>query len=328
VVIVAISAAIGCANSDYGLRAGAEPVGLPSDPPLTPTERLDEFVQAPSSKSDVLFVVDSSGSMNEEQEALATNFPALLDWFVDSGVDYHIGVVSTDMYDPLGAGQLRQSEGIRFLTPETPEIEARFADLTRIGTEGANDERGRAAAYTALALRADEANAGFLRDDAALHLIVVSDEDDNSGPWPITETGFVDFLLSLDRHITTFSSIVGPPTLLGGNRFDCRAEPGIGYLELTRRIGGVAWSICEDDWVRLLDELGFVTVGLRRSFSLRRPAEVRTVRVELEVDGEAREVFGDEWSYVDPPGAVRFGEASIPPPGAIVRVRYTVDDGS
>ena len=41
---------------------------------------------------DVLWVVDTSCSMAQEQTQLAENFEGFMTHFLDSGLDYHIGV--------------------------------------------------------------------------------------------------------------------------------------------------------------------------------------------------------------------------------------------
>src|SRR5688572_15430483 len=46
--------------------------------------------------ADILFVVDNSGSMADEQERLASNFDAFIREIAGAG-DYQIGVVSTDL---------------------------------------------------------------------------------------------------------------------------------------------------------------------------------------------------------------------------------------
>jgi hypothetical protein len=60
--------------------------------------------QPPSGKVDILVVVDNSGSMSQEQAALAANFPRLIEELMapsDSGhaavTDLHVGIISTDL---------------------------------------------------------------------------------------------------------------------------------------------------------------------------------------------------------------------------------------
>ena len=58
---------------------------------------------------DVLWVIDNSCSMTEEQQALTDNFNKFVQYFVGSGLDYHIGVVSTNWDNESGdhRGKLR-----------------------------------------------------------------------------------------------------------------------------------------------------------------------------------------------------------------------------
>ena len=116
---------------------------------------------------DVLWVIDNSCSMADEQEQLTSNFPSFINYFLDSGVDYHIGVISTDLDDSSEAGQLRAPDGVRFIIPDTEEPETVFEGMATVGIEGSGSEKGRGAAYTAIELR---------RDDAA--------NSDSTGPTP------------------------------------------------------------------------------------------------------------------------------------------------
>ncbi|MBI3178376.1 MAG: VWA domain-containing protein, partial [Deltaproteobacteria bacterium] len=59
----------------------------------------DEFVQNTAAMVDILWVVDNSSSMGEEQNGLAQSFDAFINNLVLSGVDYHVGVVATDTAD-------------------------------------------------------------------------------------------------------------------------------------------------------------------------------------------------------------------------------------
>jgi hypothetical protein len=54
------------------------------------------------SPADILFVVDNSGSMADEQARLAANFGAFIDEISQSNADYRIAVVSTDLSSSLG----------------------------------------------------------------------------------------------------------------------------------------------------------------------------------------------------------------------------------
>ena len=51
----------------------------------------DVSTQVTTPEVDVLFVIDNSCSMNNEQSELTANFPSFMAYFLDSGLDYHIG---------------------------------------------------------------------------------------------------------------------------------------------------------------------------------------------------------------------------------------------
>src|SRR5690606_21037438 len=113
---------------------------------------------------------------------LAANFSGFMTYFLDSGLDYHIGVVSTNMDTGATAhqGRLRSIGGARWIEPATPDPVEVFRQMALMGTDSHYNEKGREAAYLALALRRDTDNLGFYREDANLAIVVISDEDDYS----------------------------------------------------------------------------------------------------------------------------------------------------
>ena len=317
--LVTTLALLAACESDYELLVEDLPL-----PPPPPELQEDVFVQLASTQSDVLFVVDNSGSMASHQQRLADNAPRLFQHVVDSGVDYHVGVVTTDVDDPVEAGRLQVRQGSFWIQPRTPDQAARFGQMVALGVEGSIHESGRAATFAALQPRDDGFNAGFLRDDASLHVIVVSDEDDASGTRPISRSAFVDYLRGRKRdpHVTTFSSIVGPRREAGS----CALSPGEEYLQVTRQVGGAKLSICEDDWAPLMDELGELVTGLRRSVVLSRRPVPDTIVVQME-QGAGVQTFpapSDAWAYEEAATRVVFLGEEPPPSGSIIRVHYEV----
>lgn len=239
---------------------------------LDTPEKTDRIVQVIKPQVDVLWVVDNSCSMDEEQVKLGKNFDAFIEFFVDSGLDWHIGLVSTDTEDKTQKGKLIEKGGYRYLTDATPNPVLLFSDMARLGTSGSFSEKGLLAAQYALAAPTDairRANEGFYRDDAALHIILISDEDDQSAP-QTNRFEFASFLQNLKSDVdtpVTFSSIVGPPPL-GCSSADGDAAPAGVYQNVTRTVGGIIESICEEDWSGVLRELGLQAAGLRREYYL------------------------------------------------------------
>ncbi len=166
-------------------------------------KQCDAYTQLPVRKVDILWVVDSSGSMAPKQARLASNFQGFINQLVTANppIDFHIAVTSTDTDDAAARGKLRPwalgatSENYISCTPMmgggvtcntgpnlTTAVQA-FGQMSAVGINGSASERGLYAAYLALT---DPTNITtpvfdrFIREGAALYVVVVSDEDDAS----------------------------------------------------------------------------------------------------------------------------------------------------
>jgi hypothetical protein len=181
---------------------GTDNTSLGTEPPPVPPAEPEECT-----KMDIIFVVDDSGSMAEEQANLAANFPKFvskIDSFKTKGgskLDWRIAVTTTardityNISLPIG-GSVPMSEkgddGAFRMTPECKTTKRwveksdanaseAFRCLAKAGTGGSSIEMPLYATKLALVDRmADGTNAGFLRDDALLAVVVLTDEDDCS----------------------------------------------------------------------------------------------------------------------------------------------------
>jgi len=170
----------------------------------------------PTRKVDMLFVIDDSPETTLMQENLVRNFPVLMNTLQNSpqGLpDLRIAVVSTDM--GAGDGSIASCDasggkngifqytargdctstglapGATFIANNgvvqnyTGPLADVFACIARLGEQGCSFEHQLAAATRALGAdgRAPpEENQGFLRPEAYLFIIVVTNEDDCSAP--------------------------------------------------------------------------------------------------------------------------------------------------
>src|SRR5690606_21483555 len=64
----------------------------------TPSETNDQFVQntAQDAAVDILWVIDNSGSMGNEQADLADNFNLFIQDFITRGIDFKMAITTTD----------------------------------------------------------------------------------------------------------------------------------------------------------------------------------------------------------------------------------------
>src|SRR5262245_28774988 len=70
---------------------------------VCPTSVRESSIVVPAARptpADILFVVDNSGSMADEQENLAANFDRFISQIAGAG-DYHIAVVTTDQVNAV-----------------------------------------------------------------------------------------------------------------------------------------------------------------------------------------------------------------------------------
>ncbi|MGQ0505201.1 MAG: vWA domain-containing protein [Myxococcaceae bacterium] len=246
-------------------------------PALPPDVRVDTYTQQSASMVDVLWVVDNSESMAPRQENLAKNFQAFIQLFSQSAIDYRIAVTTTDIFKDQG--QFRGSPKV--ISPSTPNPATAFANNIRVGITGSPFEAGLEAAQMALEKQA-MANAGkatvdFLRSDAYLYLIFVSDEEDRSPLdvryyWRSFETAKG---VGNDGTVTTAAIMGDVP------RNSCGATPGTRYDLLSKLTGGEVGSICDADFANTLRKLATSAVGLKRKFTVTQPPNVETISVML-----------------------------------------------
>ena len=203
---------------------------------------VDMLKAIPDRDLDLLFVVDNSSSMIDNQAALATNFPRIIDALASlpGGLpNLHIGVVTSDMGtssagDPSPApsfsgctgagmnGQLVTNPAIadRYISDVagphgmrtrnyTGELRDVFAQLAEVGDQGCGFEQHLRAMQAALVA---PANAGFLRPDANLAVVILGDEDDCS----VAHGGF----------FTTDTSVLGPFQSFRCTRFGVTCAQG------------------------------------------------------------------------------------------------------
>lgn len=180
-------------------------------------ETVVEVPATPNRELDLLFMVDDSGSMADKQANLAANIPNLIAQLgaaPDGLPSLHLGIVSSDMgtlgtartipgpaVGVLGQGgcagsgrggsltvngaavagnfleDLRNSDGSRE-TNYSGNLADVFGDMATLGAAGCGFEQPLHAIKAALDNNVN--NAGFLRPDALLAVIMLTDEDDCS----------------------------------------------------------------------------------------------------------------------------------------------------
>jgi hypothetical protein len=264
-----------------GSGEGGTGDGSTDDPPgdqppkfdlgATPDAGVQEQPDA-CAKVDLLFVIDNSGSMKNEQDNLVASFPGFVSSMLAqlaNAESYHVGVVSTDSYDynndpcdnVLGGlitrtGGANSSDetcgpyasGKRYMS-EADDLGARFTCAAQVGTSGASDEKPLEAAIRALGpiLNAPgECNDGFLRKDALLVLVLITDEEEegSNGDPPDWYDALVLIKGGIETNIVVLS-LIGPEN----PKCEQAAEVGHRLIDFTERFTyGTIGQICADSY--------------------------------------------------------------------------------
>lgn len=224
-------------------------------------------------KVDVILAVDNSGSMSEEHEALRgpvfDSFPQTLLAINDGIDDFHLAVIDACpkpayFHDTGASGACNYSTGANYMISSSVELAAEFACVSDFsangymgeadmcidaGKFGDDDEQPGLTAAEAVADAAGEgANAGFLRDDALLFVVTITDEDE-----ALIDVNATDEIF--DRIVAAKGGDINQIVYLGiaGGSF-CdgpygSAEDAVQARELVSRFGerGVFWDLCMGD---------------------------------------------------------------------------------
>lgn len=295
----------------------------------TSRHQVDTFTQASIPRTDVLFVIDNSCSMGGEQTNIANNALKFIQTAQTTSNDYQIGVVSTDVEGcttsrtgkSVCPGALVGPPKIIKRTNANPVQE--FADAAKLGTNGSGSEKGLDAANLTLSppnITDAAKNLGFLRQDAKLAVIVISDEEDQSRTANVQF--YVDFLYSLkgrgNSTMVSFHAIVGDSP--GGcSSADGDADPGARYIEVAKRMNGLFRSVCSSDWGRIAQDIGLDAFAQQNQYFLSRTADPATIVVK--VNGVTR-TKGTDYSYDAATNSIIFVASAAPAAGATVLVEY------
>ncbi|HLL52617.1 MAG TPA: hypothetical protein VK447_03665, partial [Myxococcaceae bacterium] len=297
-------------------------------------DQVDQFTQQDGSKVDVLFVVDNTESMLEEQPKLISALPAFAEEVLARGVDLHVAFTTTGIEAASAScpGGARGGEAGRFfpvdnsapriLTHRTPDLASalqRNANVGRCAFVEQGMEAVRRALSDPLVNRADDArtplpndgNLGFLRDEAGLAVVFVGDEDDHS---PDEVDAYVRFLrakkgANQPQRVVAYAIAPTEQT--------CSTAGGTGtrYAEVARRTGGEVMSICADNYAPTLRDLARKAFSPQDRFTL----SARPVEGTLRVRVNGAELLSG-WSYDAAQNAVVF--STRPAAGAKIELRY------
>jgi hypothetical protein len=294
-----------------------------------------------NNKVDILWVVDNSGTMLTKQQNLSAGFSSFIQVFQNKGFDFRMAVVTTDLR-PAPAGQegIFQAQPYNgdsyfVLTNNTPDVAEHFKANIEVGDNGHWEERPLDAVELALSpALLNGANAGFLRNDAHLAVIMVSDVDDSFSV--ITPVGLVDFLNGIKpdkfdvisrtyKKNFTISAVVVDVTNPGNTACLAPFEDGIKFKNLVAATNGSLASICEADFSDGLNQISQRIAEAITEIPLAREPDVSTIKITFNgVSVPMNAANG--WTYSSAGNKVSFHGNSIPTDNTAISINYTPKD--
>ena len=275
-------------------------------------KNLDVFEQAMKSSTDIIFTLDRSGSMYDDNALVVANFGTFINTMAGLDADYHVAVVVEDDGCVLGSDPYIDNTFSSSNAESTFETQADI--YITLGHYGSNTERGFSLAEAGLKsanIGSGGCNEGMYREDAFLSLVHVSDEPEQSvNPY----TYYVSLFQSMksDPDDVVINAVAGDyPGGCGS------ASPGTGYYEGTVATGGLFLSICATDWGSHLESLAEGSVSINDSFELTQLPVPETI--EVTVDG-IRTTTG--WEYDATINSIVFERDHIPAGGSTIEVEY------
>lgn len=252
--------------------------------------------------ADILFFVDQSCSMDDNARELASNFSSFIGQLSNYTSDWRVMVVTHD--DGCN------NNGI--LTSATADYETKFADAVVEGSDTSDSYTEAGLYMTGKAVESTdpgECNAGFMRNSALLHIIMVSDEPEQSpGSW----NNYVDDVIAKKGNagLVKYSAVAGD--VPGGC---ATADAGTGYYDAVQYTGGEFLSICSQ-WSSNVGILANASVE-QEVFTLTADAVEPTIQVE--VNGSART---SGWRYDSNTHSVIF-DNNVPTEGDLIDITYS-----
>lgn len=218
-----------------------EEVPDPEPEPVCDQFTIGEFTRP----VDIVWVIDTSGSMSEEIDIVRENMNAFADRVSGESIDYRVVVVGergTSEHEicidpPLASSGCRDGQRFQHIDAEVgshnaPQVLTSPFNLLRIQL--------------------------FLRENSARHVVIVS--DDNCSSCAALDglrrtSGWEDYRLH---------SVVDT----GPGSTDCGADIGRGYTTRSGRMDGLTFDICRSSWDGLYDQLVESVVDSTKLFSL------------------------------------------------------------
>lgn len=303
----------------FGLNPDSNEVAPPAVGPNCSYERFQQPAAEITRKIDLLFMVDTSGSLHEEHQAIADGVDAFLT-ALPPEVEVNVGVMLAHGSTSSRSGKLwkRGTEPLVLKSTELTQAQLKTHlqyKMDSMATDNGSDGGEESFYSISRALDADRLSvsqaAGFFRPDAALAVVFVADENDICAVYPENITPVVDVNniepVAFDRDCDniTAQGVLDKirahqgenPLLIAGVIYNNQStypkvgenEYGYGYVDILRLASGLSIDLASGDYTQGLSEiatLAIVKMNLQTEFNLT-ATDLDPATVQVWVDGAA-----------------------------------------
>lgn len=262
---------------------------------------------------DILFVVDNSGSMSFHQANLIKNIDKFVGAFTKrTNINYHIGVITSSMgYRSRSAECCGKLNGIpAYVDRTTTDGITVLSRNLRAGTDGSTTEMFFDPVVAALSSpMIDNDNAGFLRKEAHLAIVFITDAEDQSSDHNLKET--YDFLVNLKGNK---AKVLSYGVIVPSSVDNCPRDQGDApvkieeFLNLMPNAGHNEYSLCDPEFGTHVAQIANDLVRyVGNLIFLSRPPVLQSIHVKFGTQEILRDVKRG-WSFDSAQNAIVFGD--------------------
>lgn len=311
-----------------------------------------------NNKVDILWVIDNSGSMYTKQEKLGVGFSNFISVFTTKNFDFHMAVATSDIRaTPTGqAGEFQSlpypyqhptvaaksipanyvganGPSIAILDNTTTDLANHFTANARVGDTGnANATILDGINLTLSSSLLSGANANFLRSDAHLAVIVVSDADDNDSTTTVAAVNtylnslkpdkFDVITRTYKKNYTVSAVVVTDPT-----DTNCVApfEEGLKFKSIASTTSGSLANICDANFATGLTTISQKIAEAITEIPLARVPDVGTISITFNGTAVAQDATNG-WTYVSSGNKIQFHGTAIPTDNTAIAINYIPAD--
>ncbi|MES2964255.1 MAG: hypothetical protein V4760_10220 [Bdellovibrionota bacterium] len=311
-LVVMATMTIGCSQQQFGLDSQSQEFG----------NKI-----AYNTEVDVLWVIDTSSSMDKHQALLAAQVGSFVDSLNKTGLNYRIAVTTMDMSASGAKGKFLGTPAV--LTASTPGLTSVLSARLQPGAGGSPVERGLEALKASVSAPLSSAggtNENFLRPNALLAVIFLSNEDDQSAS--ADYGAFLDTvrppLPSGERSwVAQFMGVTPDDPTCKTSEWDQAgySEVGLKYIALADESGGNSEAICDADLRRALTNVKSRILEILTEYKLASVPNLSTLEVYINGALVPQDAVNG-WSYFASTNSIRFHGSSVPRSDASIKVNY------